>query len=105
MTAESLGIERNGNGVVIDKHHILTIGYIVLEAEKIDVSLFNGKTIPAKVVGYDHTTGFGLLKPIIKTELSPLKLGDSDKLKNEEWNHIGFSSKGDPMHEIWVKRK
>ena len=27
------------------------------------------------------------------------------KLKNEEWNHIGFSSKGDPMHEIWVKRK
>ena len=85
LTAESLGIERNGNGVVIDKHHILTIGYIVLEAEKIDVSLFNGKTIPAKVVGYDHTTGFGLLKPIIKTELSPLKLGDSDKLKNEEF--------------------
>ena len=27
------------------------------------------------------------------------------KLKNEEWNHIGFSTKGDPMHEIWVKRK
>ena len=33
------------------------------------------------------------------------KLKFDYKLKNEEWNHIGFSSKGDPMHEIWVKRK
>ena len=32
------------------------------------------------------------------------KLKFDYKLKNEEWNHIGFSSKGDPMHEIWVKR-
>ena len=33
------------------------------------------------------------------------KLKFDYKLKNEEWNHIGFSSKGDPMHELWVKRK
>ena len=33
------------------------------------------------------------------------KLKFDYKLNNEEWNHIGFSSKGDPMHELWVKRK
>ena len=33
------------------------------------------------------------------------KLKFDYKLKNEVWNHIGFSSKGDPMHELWVKRK
>ena len=33
------------------------------------------------------------------------KLKFDYELKNEEWNHIGFSSKGDPMHELWVKRK
>ena len=33
------------------------------------------------------------------------KLKFDYKLENEEWNHIGFSSKGDPMHELWVKRK
>ena len=33
------------------------------------------------------------------------KLKFDYELKDEEWNHIGFSSKGDPMHELWVKRK
>ena len=33
------------------------------------------------------------------------KLKFDYKLKNEVWNHIGFSSKGDPMHELWIKRK
>ena len=27
------------------------------------------------------------------------------ELINKEWNHKGFSSKGDPLHEIWVVRK
>ena len=52
-TANSLGTERNGNGVIIDENHILTIGYIVLESEKIDVTLFDGRVIPAKVAAHD----------------------------------------------------
>ena len=33
------------------------------------------------------------------------KLDFEFKLDNGEWNHMGFSSKGDPIHEIWIKRK
>ena len=34
-----------------------------------------------------------------------LKLKFDFEVINSEWNHKGFSSKGDPMHEIWVKRE
>ena len=34
-----------------------------------------------------------------------IKLKFDYELINGEWNHKGFSSKGDPLHEIWVKRK
>jgi serine protease Do len=83
-TAKSLGIERLGTGVVIDKKHILTIGYIVVEAEKIDIRLPDGKTVPGQLVGYDHQTGFGILRTIIPTNLAPLKLGNSDKINDED---------------------
>lgn len=83
-TAGSLGTERLGTGVVIDKKHILTIGYIVIEAEKIDIRLPDGKTVPGKLVGYDHQTGFGILSTIIPTNLAPLKIGDSDKVQEDD---------------------
>ncbi len=34
-----------------------------------------------------------------------LKLQFDFEIIDDEWNHKGFSSKGDPLHEIWVKRK
>ncbi len=88
LTANSLGTERNGNGVIIDDKHILTIGYIILEADKINISLYNGQVLPAKVVGYDHTTGFGIIKPIIKIKLNSLKLGNSDNLDREDFAFV-----------------
>lgn len=83
-TANSLGTERRGTGVAIDNKHILTIGYIVIEAEKIDISLPNGKTVPGKLVGYDHQTGFALLKTLVPAELTALKIGNSDLIKDKE---------------------
>ena len=79
-TANSLGTERRGSGVIIDDKHILTIGYIVIEAKKITIGLRNGKKIPGRLSGYDHTSGFGIISPIIKTELKSLKLGNSSKI-------------------------
>ncbi len=62
-TAESLGAEREGTGVVLDgKGLILTIGYLILEAESILVVTGDGRVFPAGVVGYDHATGFGLIR-------------------------------------------
>ncbi len=81
-TANSLGTEREGNGVVIDtKGHILTAGYLIAEAETIEVLGPEGKTISAVFVGYDHNTGFGLLRANQPLGVEPLKLGESSKVK------------------------
>lgn len=82
-TASVLGTERQGNGVLIDDQGlILTIGYLIIEAETIEVFGPEGKAIEASFVGYDHETGFGLLranKPISGAE--PVKLGEPSKVK------------------------
>ena len=77
-TAENLGAEREGTGVVIDDQGlILTIGYLILEAESILVVTRDGRVFPAAVVGYDHATGFGLLRAGLRTR--PVELGSSDR--------------------------
>ncbi|MFZ9022855.1 MAG: S1C family serine protease, partial [Litorivicinaceae bacterium] len=64
--------------------YILTIGYLVIEASEIKVGLPNGKVVPGMLVGYDHTTGFGLLKSVVPISVTSLKLGDSDKIQVDE---------------------
>jgi S1-C subfamily serine protease len=77
-TAGSLGTERQGSGVVIDsKGLILTIGYLVLEAITTEVTPRGGKPVSAKFVGYDHDTGFGLLRATSPLGVAPMKLGQS----------------------------
>ncbi len=83
-TADSLGVEREGNGVAIDENHILTIGYIVLEAETIEIGLSDGRRLPAKLVGYDHTSGFAIIKSIVPLSMPPLRLGNSDNINSEQ---------------------
>ena len=76
-----LGAEREGSGVVIDdKGHILTIGYIVIEAESIEVTTPDGRTLPALLVGYDHASGFGLLRATVPLKVRPIALGDPGRL-------------------------
>ncbi len=81
-TAETLGTEREGNGVVIDlEGHILTVGYVIVEAESIDVTGPEGKAVSATFVGYDHVTGFGLLRMDKPLDVVPMKLGRSSTVK------------------------
>ena len=81
-TAETLGLERNGNGVVIGSNGlILTIGYLIMESSSIHVTAYNGRHSVADFIAYDHRTGFGLLRARKKLGLSSLKLGDSATLK------------------------
>jgi serine protease Do len=78
----SLGSTRDGTGIVIDaKGHILTIGYIVIEADSIEVTTQDGRTLPATLVGYDHATGFGLLRATAPLKVEPIALGDPGKLE------------------------
>ena len=76
-TAETLGREREGSGIVIDQDGlILTIGYLMVEAQGAEVTGADGRTVPAQIVGYDHDSGFGLLRADpAPVGLKPLALG------------------------------
>ena len=77
-TAESLGAEREGTGVLIsDDGLILTIGYLLLEADSVLLVTGDGRVMPASVVGIDHVTGFGLVRARQPLGGTPLALGDA----------------------------
>lgn len=80
-TAGSLGTTREGNGIVIDRNgHVLTIGYLILEAATLQVTTPDGREMPARFVGYDHDTGFGILQTVPPLAATPLEMGDSSSI-------------------------
>ena len=85
-SARTLGQSRQGSGVVIDPDGlVLTIGYLILETEQIEIRTHQQKTYPAKVVAYDQATGFGLIKSLIPMQgIEPVKLGKTFGQKNEQ---------------------
>jgi S1-C subfamily serine protease len=75
---DSLGEERNGSGILIREDGlILTIGYLILEADQVDIVDSSGTTVPASIVAYDHATGFGLVKALAKLAPKPIRMGSS----------------------------
>src|SRR5918994_2587656 len=76
-SAASLGAQRRGTGVLVREGYVLTIGYLVIEAEAIQVTGADGRIVPATLAGYDHASGFGLLKLVTPISGKPLPLGDS----------------------------
>jgi len=83
-SASTLGKQRRGTGVLIREGLVLTIGYLVIEAEAIEVTGADGRSAPATLAGYDHATGFGLLKVIGPFGGKPLPLGDSAALAERD---------------------
>jgi len=77
FTAETLGTERAGNGVLIRDGIVLTIGYLITEADSIWLHLSDGRTVPAHALGYDQETGFGLVQALARVDLPVLPLGES----------------------------
>ena len=81
----TLGREREGTGTVIGNDGlILTIGYLIVEADNIKVTDAKGRSYPARVLGYDHATGLGLLKTTVPFKIAPVPLGNSSKLGDRE---------------------
>ena len=76
----TLGDTREGSGIVIEPGYVLTIGYLVIEPDAIEVTTVNDRTLPATLAGYDHATGFGLLKVQGELGVKPLAIGDSAAL-------------------------
>src|SRR5512141_882714 len=75
---ESLGQERVGSGIIIPRDNlVLTIGYLILEADQVEITDSAGQKVPATVVAYDHATGFGLLKPMAPLTPKPIRFGSA----------------------------
>ena len=79
FTAPTLGAERTGHGVLIREDGlILTIGYLIVEAETVWLLDNHGDAIPAHVVGYDQETGFGLVQALNPLDIPVMEIGRSD---------------------------
>jgi len=79
-SAATLGTERRGSGALIREQYVLTIGYLVMEAQAVEVTSSAGRTVPATLAAFDHASGFGLLKLAAPLGGTPLALGDSAAL-------------------------
>ena len=78
-SASTLGTEREGHGIVIDDEGtIVTIGYLIMEADTITITDIDGRKLPAGIVGYDYESGFGLVRTSVPPKVKPMKFGDSD---------------------------
>jgi len=78
-SAETLGQDREGSGVVIGPDGlILTIGYLIMEADTIQITTHDNRVVPARPVGYDAATGFGLVRPVLPLrDVRPVALGSA----------------------------
>ncbi len=85
-SAETLGKDRTGSGVVIGPDGlILTIGYLMLEAQSIQIITQDNKTLPAQAVAYDLATGFGLIRPVLPLRgIEPVVMGNLKDLQPGE---------------------
>ena len=78
-SSRTLGTQREGTGVVIDsKGLVMTIGYLIIEAENVELSTADGDVFPATVVGYDNVTGMGLLRSLTPLPIKPADFGESE---------------------------
>jgi S1-C subfamily serine protease len=77
FTADTLGTERAGNGVLIDDGLVLTIGYLITEAETVWLHLGDGRVVEGHALGFDSETGFGLVQALGRVDLPALALGSS----------------------------
>jgi S1-C subfamily serine protease len=84
-SVQNLGAAREGSGIVIGSDGlVLTIGYLILEAHAAEVTTNDGRTVSAEVAGYDHETGFGLLRATSALGVKPLPLGRSADVKEQD---------------------
>src|SRR6195952_1511084 len=81
FTADTLGTERAGNGVVIADGLVLTIGYLITEAEAVWLHLGDGRVVEGHALGFDSETGFGLVQALGRIDLDPVPLGSSASAK------------------------
>ncbi len=82
FTAETLGTEREGSGVLIHENGlVLTVGYLVCEASRVWLTTSRGEVVSGHLLGYDFETGFGLVQAEAPIEAPPLEFGRAADLR------------------------
>ncbi len=99
FTAATLGTERHGNGVLIRNDGlVLTIGYLVTEAETVWITYSGNRVAPGHVLAYDQETGFGLVQALARLDLPALSLGSSSKA--EVGDDVVIAGAGGRQHSL-----
>ena len=82
FTAPTLGILREGSGVLIrESGLVLTIGYLITEAEEVWLTTQDGRVVAAHALAYDQQTGFGLLQALGQLDLPALEFGSATRAR------------------------
>lgn len=78
FTANTLGTVREGSGVVISPNGlVLTIGYLITEAEEVWLTRHDGRVVPAHPLAFDQETGFGVVQALAPLDLPAIDIGAS----------------------------
>ncbi|MDQ8730621.1 S1C family serine protease [Bradyrhizobium sp. LHD-71] len=78
FSANTLGTERGGNGVLIDNGLVLTVNYLITEAETVWLHLGDGRVMEGHPLGVDQESGLGLVQALGSLDIEPLALGSSN---------------------------
>jgi S1-C subfamily serine protease len=108
FTAQILGTERTGNGVVIrDDGLIVTIGYLITEAEAVWITTNDGRVVAGHPLAYDFATGMGLVLPLGKLDLAPIPSGSAaDVQVDDEVYVVGHGGRGHALKaEVFARRE
>lgn len=102
FTADTLGTERAGSGVVIrESGLIVTIGYLITEAETVWITTRDGRAVPGHALAVDQESGFGLVQALGRLDLPALELGDTDALRVGDQGV--FAASGGRHHAVEVR--
>lgn len=81
-TAGILGTERVGNGVVVGPGGlVLTMAYLITEAEEVTLTRNDGRRVPAHVLGLDVRSGLGLVQALEPLDLPVMTIGSAKDLE------------------------
>ena len=98
MSAGLLGTERTGHGVRLREDGlIVTVGYLIHEAEEIWIASGDGRAAPAFVVGNDFQSGLALIKPMMPFPGPVIETGDARALRVGDEVRIAGSGEADPQ--------